>query len=214
MTSSTSTTRDPRIRSAASGSTAKAPVKLVKRSARPSVRCAGLSLRRSSRPLSDFSGAKCLANSKAWLKPRVIKRWRDRGIGSTMSALSRAGSTHGALRSSVAKLAAQPGWAPNMKPTISRAQGYSSASAATQASSGGGERTQAPHCVIGPSIGNAQVRQRSRGWAKRTTQSSHTGCAGQARQTAHWLGTLSDMLCSSARHIGPIYPWRHPNRLP
>ena len=44
------------------------------------------------------------------------------------------------------------------------------------------------------------------GWAKRATQASHTGCAGQARHTAHWLGSGgAQALRSSGRSIGSIY---------
>ena len=44
----------------------------------------------------------------------------------------------------------------------------------------------------------AQLRQRGWGWAKRATQASHSGWAGQARQTAHWPGRRPQALRSSA----------------
>jgi hypothetical protein len=49
------------------------------------------------------------------------------------------------------------------------------------------------------------VKQRGRGWAKRTTQASQTGCAGQEWQTAHWPGVAAFSLSIQSRSIGSIY---------
>ncbi len=56
--------------------------------------------------------------------------------------------------------------------------------------------------------GDAQVWQRVCGCPKRTTHASHTGCAGQARHTTHWLGKLLDKLFNRVRNIESIYPPR------
>ncbi|CAN5598463.1 hypothetical protein BH10PSE18_BH10PSE18_40100 [soil metagenome] len=58
-----------------------------------------------------------------------------------------------------------------------------------QPSSGGGWRRQSMQCAVPAATGTAQVAQRSAGGAKRAMQASQTGRDGQARQTAHWLGT-------------------------
>ena len=48
----------------------------------------------------------------------------------------------------------------------------------------------APHCVnAGGNRQGTAAAARLRAGAKRATQASHTGCAGQARQTAHWPGS-------------------------
>ena len=62
--------------------------------------------------------------------------------------------------------------------------------------------------------GRAQVWQRAWGCAKRTTQASHTGSAGHARHTAHWLGRVVDALLSNARNIVSIYSPSMPTERP
>jgi malonyl-CoA O-methyltransferase len=64
----------------------------------------------------------------------------------------------------------------------------------------------APHCPSADAIGQAQVVQRSIGCAKRSTQGSQTGSAGQRWHTAQRPGTASDILCSSERNMPAIYP--------
>ncbi|HMS26875.1 MAG TPA: hypothetical protein PKC80_05825 [Burkholderiaceae bacterium] len=72
-------------------------------------------------------------------------------------------------------------------------QGNAYETAAKQASKGGGLTKQAPQrvrCAEGRA--RAQVMQRATGWAYLLTQFSHTlPVAGQASQTAHWLGIRS-----------------------
>jgi len=59
------------------------------------------------------------------LKPRCARRAGASGIGSTTAACSMAGSNQGALRISVAKVNAQPGWPSNLNRPINVDQGYS-----------------------------------------------------------------------------------------
>ncbi len=49
--------------------------------------------------------------------------------------------------------------------------------------------------------GSAQLRQRDCGCANWLMQASHTGCAGQAWQTRHWLGNR-DMLANRVTALG------------
>ena len=166
------------------------------RSARPSALWGTVCKVRSKIPLSTLRGASRRANSSDWLNPRSRSRSLDSGIGSTRSACSSAGSTHGALRIKVAKLAAQPGSPWNLKLSKRADHGKAYATAATQASSGGGSRTQAPHCPVALASAVAQVLQRIRGWANCTTQASQTGSAGHAMHTAHCPGSCLMVLCS------------------
>ena len=64
---------------------------------------------------------------------------------------------------------------------------------------------QAPQRRMVPGSGRAQFWQRLTGWAKRRTQSSQTGCAGQVWHTAHWLGMARERLKSSLRNMASIY---------
>ena len=67
--------------------------------------------------------------------------------------------------------------------------------------------------------GSAQRRQRGCGCAKRSTQASQTGCAGQVWHTAHWLGMCCGRPWSSWRNMESIYspgpsPVNHVHRSP
>ncbi len=73
---------------------------------------------------------------------------------------------------------------------------------------------QAPQRMMPGGTGKAQVWQRGTGWAKRATQASHSGCEGQARQTAHWPGMMALALARSSLNIGSIYSWQATRSLP
>jgi hypothetical protein len=63
----------------------------------------------------------------------------------------------------------------------------------------------APHWSTPAGTGNAQVRQRGTGWAKRATQASHTTRDGQAWHTAQRAGICWDALRINWRNMESIY---------
>ena len=73
---------------------------------------------------------------------------------------------------------------------------------------------QAPQRATPAGTGRAQVWQRGCGWAKRTTHASHTGSAGQAWHTSHWLGIVVDARLSNAWNILSIYSASMPTERP
>ena len=154
---------------------------------------------------SSRSGCRAWASTFAWLNPLARRRTADRGIGTTISAWSSAGSTQGIVRIKWANDAAQPGWLLNLKRLTRSDHGYSYETAATQASSTGGWVKQAPQRGWSVSMAKAQVLQRGCGWANSVTQASQTGLPGQVWHTAHWLGMASKARLTSLRNIKSIY---------
>ena len=164
-------------------------------------------------PRRSCAGASRRASSCAWLKPRSRsrarrERHRQHQVGLLQRRLDPGRAAHQRRDSG----AAQPASPRNLNCAMQSRPGPG-VGAGGQA---GVERRRVPQAVAAlarrrPARGSAQVAQRGAGGAKRATQASHTGRAGQARQTAHWLGRRSSKAAkrraSQAAEHGSIY-WR------
>ena len=110
------------------------------------------------------------ASSSAWLKPRSASRWRATAASAAPHrAASSAGSTHGALRISVAKRRGPAGLAVELVAARSgRTRDRRRRPRHGRRPAAAGARRQRPHCGNArrqPAM--AQRRQRGWGWAKR-----------------------------------------------